>query len=504
MAQQDSGALARIEYSISQAGFSIPEQVGNNLKAVGFSDENVRNAIGMCLAANIPIINLTSVANLPVVKNAWDLMVNYGYRPGMEFYVYGFKEKDAEGNWTKTQKLALVRSIDCLMTRASEHARLHGFSFHLQTVEIIDRQKAEEMLRYARPVANEAVYKNPGIRVARSRVRIHGEQYGPDDDWHVGSFVPGLDDNAIKIGNANRQPIDVARTRAQRKALRDLCRTDYPLDNRKAEDRVALGLASAEARIQALLSTDAGRTRLLEGRAGTDDVVPDEIDLELDTIPGVVSLQDQTAPITVRRDDDMATAVANGAAVVDVTPQKQTQKQAVAAEKPLAQPKKAAPKAQTPPQTGQAADSPFGKPFFQDHPLLGQLPEAQQEVIGHLHEMVPVAYEIEKNPRKADLSQLRQWIGSLANVNTAMTGKDGVLLVDKAIALVFGVEDVAVQGVPYDVGTTLHRDLDAGSSDKWALDLTSAAYLAIDAIGKAVMLAEAEEESALAEELVPA
>lgn len=259
---------------VASAEVALPVAAKLAIQKLGVEEDQMPRVISLAIVCGMEIEKLGDPRNVRALHQAWTAVTNLGLMPGTHMYMVPY-----------AGVYSLIFSVNYLQSNVEEHGRLQGISYILQTKPILDDAKIGMYLEFFGP-AGAKRSKSDRVVLARYVPVVNGVPVPPADGWetasvgyylHEGAEVVDKDGHKkvvfadkflgpIQQGNPGRTAMDVAKTRAIRKASREVTRTLHAIDNSPVQQRL-----SALAKQAGAIINDGQRPALPVGV----DAVPD-------------------------------------------------------------------------------------------------------------------------------------------------------------------------------------------------------------------------------------
>lgn len=257
------------------ARVGVPEEmmpaVRQSLASVGIvDDDQVAEVIAIAISVGMEPEALVHPANLRTLRQARDFCFEYNGVPGQDFYLVPFggasgsDDDDGGGSGARVKKYAFIRSVNNLDMCVHASAAGTGISYRFMS-KVIPPERVDEYLEI---YAHAGYIKSPHNRVVIGLyAMIVGGQFVPPD-WETASVgyylhegvkgtnrrgVPqtyGKDSVNLSTRNPGRTGVEVARTRAQRNAAKQVTREIFRVSGMTAERRMELTMLNVQRRLE--------------------------------------------------------------------------------------------------------------------------------------------------------------------------------------------------------------------------------------------------------------
>lgn len=283
---------------LADYGLVLPDKALAYLSV--YEDVQTNNVLAACLALGLKFEILQHEANVKAMINCLDLVHNYRYVPGRDFYGIPFKgnetdasvDDDSSQSASKSQSgkpeekiptVAVMLSYQTCEHNVNQHGLLYRISYYKQVLPVDDREQAAEIIENT--MGDKVAIPSKQNRVCQARFVpiIGGIPYPDMATWSYGIYLaegmkpiyngkPGQYTKQYGLAKAsNKRPgSDIALTRAIRSAAKMVTTSKYPMTNLSAAETFALMMRDAE-------RTSARVERAL--RDGQAETIDDAIEL---------------------------------------------------------------------------------------------------------------------------------------------------------------------------------------------------------------------------------
>lgn len=270
--EQQSTALVQ---RLTTHNLALTDETKLVLLAQGIPEEQLPIVAAGCLSIGIPPNVLRYTHNVPKVMSAVKLITELGYRPGQDFFVALFKSKqeivDEDGIPTgqkpEAPTVVVMPSAARIETNAKDDARIRHITPVVETGIIEDQTEARQIFddhfKGDKPFDEAIVayadlyqyHERSGLPLGSGRPqRFYG--FFVPNKFYTSNGKTTISKDWVERQKAmsNYEAPEVAKKRAGTKAWRALSRTNYPIDNRTATERLAAMLDSANTALSVLES----------------------------------------------------------------------------------------------------------------------------------------------------------------------------------------------------------------------------------------------------------
>jgi hypothetical protein len=226
--------------------------------------------IASCISMGLNPALLASEVNVRAVVEGVGLTRRYGYMAGRDFYGVGFKkgqaaDDDGEAVVQSSPEGESVPSIAIILAAATyeqnvlQHGRLTGTTFVRQARPIRDYEEAKSQIEFELGDVRVSHDKNDRVVMARFVPSWNGVPQPDLAEWSYGIYLSKgvygkyLDKKTKTLKESNypkqfglakasdkRTGLDIATTRATRKASKAVTTTLYPIDDTPMAERLAM------------------------------------------------------------------------------------------------------------------------------------------------------------------------------------------------------------------------------------------------------------------------
>lgn len=246
--------------------FALSTDVASALVSQGIPERQLPMLASACVAVNVSPNLLRYSHNIPQIIRVMNLVTEYGYRAGDDFFVSVFKSKvpvlNEEGEPTDQKAEAPTVVVMPSAARAIENMknddRLNQVLHHIEASVIEDRTEAKRIFdlyagknyawgdEVAVAKAELYAYFRNGIPLGSGKPLVF---YGFFLPQYIYNGQTKTDWNEAGKPKPNYGPGDIAMKRAETKAARHVTKTNYARDNRTADQRLAALVSQAATKL---------------------------------------------------------------------------------------------------------------------------------------------------------------------------------------------------------------------------------------------------------------
>lgn len=265
-AQAQSGGNALVK-KLQENNFALVQGVKDALLTQGVPESELPQLAATCMVMGISPNLMRYPHNIPQVIRARDLVAQYGYRVGEDFYVSVFSSDQKITNEygeptdqkAKAPTIVVMPSAARAIQNMKDDDRMCGVIHHVEAEVVEDRVRAEVLFKtYAGEnkvwcdeamvaVAYLYTYLKNGQPMGSGKPQLFYGFFAPKY-IHQGSTK--VDYNEMGKPKDNYGPGDVAMKRAMTKAARHVTRSNYARDTRPVDVRLASLIEHAKTQLQ--------------------------------------------------------------------------------------------------------------------------------------------------------------------------------------------------------------------------------------------------------------